>query len=356
MASSTKQLEDKMLRNKIDKIIDYKVGEYEEFHDALEGEMEGCCVNIALFGMTGSGKSALINTIFQALDLESQPAVTQSTGKEGTKILEGCVLPGRQITLYDTRELFRILFGIERSGDDLTRDDVSAQKAAAAGVGAHRLKKPPIADQIHVVLWVIKANDVRFQTGQYREIIKFVQDQLKQAIVTVITVITFDDEIQKKPNAEKERERLREAAIEVTGSDKRNVFMIANYSVRGWQEDHGSVYKKRVLAMLEKALRDKAEKSNQRIFLFNCDGTYKLDVVERFLMATEEKHGFKFSIDKRYFSLKQMAEVCETTIPQLQMEFAIFVVHAEESRLSINEDNAGIGYARIYRAFTAGHR
>ena len=74
-------------------------------------------------------------------------------------------------------------------------------------------------------------------------------------VVTVIAVITFDDEIQKKPNAEKERERLREAAIEVTGSDKRNVFMIANYSVRGWQEDHGSVYKKRVLAMLEKALR-----------------------------------------------------------------------------------------------------
>ena len=32
------------------------------------------------------------------------------------------------------------------------------------------------------------------------------------------------------------------------------------------------------------------------------------------------------------------------------MDFAIFVVHAHESRLSINEDNAGIGYARLYRA------
>ena len=69
-------------------------------------------------------------------------------------------------------------------------------------------------------------------------------------VITVITVITFDDEIQKKPNAEKERERLREAAIEVTGSDKKNVFMI---SVRGRQL--GSVYKKRVLEMLERALR-----------------------------------------------------------------------------------------------------
>ena len=32
------------------------------------------------------------------------------------------------------------------------------------------------------------------------------------------------------------------------------------------------------------------------------------------------------------------------------MDVAVFVVHANESRLSINEDNAGIGYARFYRA------
>ena len=37
-------------------------------------------------------------------------------------------------------------------------------------------------------------------------------------------------------------------------------------------------------------------------------------------------------------------------IPTLEMDMAFFVVHANESRLSINEDNAGIGYARIYRA------
>ena len=32
------------------------------------------------------------------------------------------------------------------------------------------------------------------------------------------------------------------------------------------------------------------------------------------------------------------------------MDIAFFVVHANESRLSINEENAGIGYAKIYRA------
>ena len=45
-----------------------------------------------------------------------------------------------------------------------------------------------------------------------------------------------------------------------------------------------------------------------------------------------------------------MSDMCETIIPELQMDYAIFAVHAQESRLSINEDNAGIGFARIYIA------
>lgn len=107
MACSKEQQEDEIseLRSKI---LGYNVGDYEQFPDALDGEMEGCCLNIALFGMTGSGKSALINTIFQCLELGSEPAVTQSTGKEGTKILETCVLPGNQIALYDTRGFFEL--------------------------------------------------------------------------------------------------------------------------------------------------------------------------------------------------------------------------------------------------------
>ena len=73
------------------------------------------------------------------------------------------------------------------------------------------------------------------------------------AAIKIITVITFDDQIEKKPNAKEERKRLKEEAIEVTGSDKKNgVFMIAN-SVR--EQEYDSVYKKRVLQMLEQALK-----------------------------------------------------------------------------------------------------
>ena len=92
------------------------------------------------------------------------------------------------------------------------------------------------------------------------------------------------------------------------------------------------------------------EQPNQRVCLFNCDNTYKLNVVERFLMVVKEKYGFQISVEKFDFRLNQMAEISETTIPQLQMDIAIFVVHAHESRLSINEDNAGIGYAKVYKA------
>ena len=93
-----------------------------------------------------------------------------------------------------------------------------------------------------------------------------------------------------------------------------------------------------------------------RVHLFNCDKTYNLNsVVELFGKVKDdirEKLNFdiELPIGKNYFPLSKMSEMCETTIHKLQMDFAVFVVHANESRLSINEDNAGIGYATIYRA------
>ena len=89
----------------------------------------------------------------------------------------------------------------------------------------------------------------------------------------------------------------------------------------------------------------------KRFFLFNCDNTYNLEIVERFLLEVEEKYGFKFSVDRLHFGLQRMAEVCDRIIPTLDMDVAVFVVHANKSCLSVNEDNPGIGYARIYQAF-----
>ena len=86
------------------------------------------------------------------------------------------------------------------------------------------------------------------------------------------------------------------------------------------------------------------------IHLFNCDLTYNLDVVEDLLNATKVKLGFDPVVEKHYCALYQMSELTTDIIPKLQMDMAFFVVHAHESRLSINEDNAGTGCANIYRA------
>ena len=87
----------------------------------------------------------------------------------------------------------------------------------------------------------------------------------------------------------------------------------------------------------------------RKLHLFNCDRTYKLDAFEGVLQEMKAKLGFD-SVKKHYFSLAEMPEMTHNTIPKLEMDMAFFVVHAHESRLSINEDNAGIGYAKIYRA------
>ena len=88
-----------------------------------------------------------------------------------------------------------------------------------------------------------------------------------------------------------------------------------------------------------------------KLHLFNCDHTYKLDAVQDLLKATKAKQpSLDFDVvEPHYFSLAQMHEM-PTTISKLEIDMAFFVVHAHESRLSINEDNAGIGYATIYRA------
>ena len=89
---------------------------------------------------------------------------------------------------------------------------------------------------------------------------------------------------------------------------------------------------------------------SHRGFVVNCDHTYDLNVVEKLLLEMNEKHGLNISNEKLNFRQDQMREISETTIPYLQMDFAIFVVHSEESRLSINEGNAGICNKQIYRA------
>ena len=90
--------------------------------------------------------------------------------------------------------------------------------------------------------------------------------------------------------------------------------------------------------------------NSTNIYLFNCDNTCSLDPIESLLLAVQNDVKMRCTVHKLNFRLSEMSEISETVIPGLQMDFAVFAVHAHESRLSINEDNAGIGYASLYRA------
>ncbi|XP_048589106.1 uncharacterized protein LOC5503224 isoform X2 [Nematostella vectensis] len=79
--------------------------------------------------------------------------------------------------------------------------------------------------------------------------------------------------------------------------------------------------------------------------LFNCDNTYDLDNVEKLIKAVAGE----VQVHQTYFPLPRMTQLSQE-LEGKTMDCAVFVVHAYESRLSINEPRAGIGYAKVYRA------
>ena len=82
--------------------------------------------------------------------------------------------------IFPSDELFRVLYGIVPPGEHIERGDWAKEMADKAGQAAHRLDKPPIADQVHVVLWVIKADDIRFVNDKYMDKFDFVRQILNR--------------------------------------------------------------------------------------------------------------------------------------------------------------------------------
>ena len=80
-------------------------------------------------------------------------------------------------------------------------------------------------------------------------------------------------------------------------------------------------------------------------YIFSSNDKCNLDVVGKLLCCLKEKLGIKMLAFKNHFSLSDSTEMCDSIIPDLPMDFAIFVFHADEERFLFNEDSA-----RIYRA------
>ncbi|XP_019622051.1 PREDICTED: uncharacterized protein LOC109468239 isoform X1 [Branchiostoma belcheri] len=94
----------------------------------------------------------------------------------------------------------------------------------------------------------------------------------------------------------------------------------------------------------------KATQSAMDVLLVNCDKTYSLESVEELIkVAKNACVGSNIRIEKQYCNVSQLQAVSEK-VRQRRLLCGVLVVNAYESRLSINEEKAGIGYAVLYRA------
>lgn len=91
------------------------------------------------------------------------------------------------------------------------------------------------------------------------------------------------------------------------------------------------------------------ERELMKGYLFNCDKICELKEVEVFFFEMEEKYNLKIDVEKLYFGLKSMFEICDSKIFYLKIDFVVFVVHVDEFWFLINEENVGIGYVKLYK-------
>ena len=95
----------------------------------------------------------------------------------------------------------------------------------------------------------------------------------------------------------------------------------------------------------------RAKQSTKYFYLFNCDKTCNLGQVTTLLRSVEGRVDFKIKVGEQPFrtgsETTAFSTVAEETIPNLRMDYAVFMVHAND-QLSFSEDC----YGKIYKALT----
>ncbi len=138
----------------------------EELASALQGLG---CVNIAIFGRTGVGKSTLINAVFG-----SKVAKT-GVGKPVTEGMDYYQHPNGILGIFDSQG-----FEMGEAGEALIKK---------MGQIVHERRDKPLREQIHVVWYCLNANDRRFESGQV-EFVKALAD-LGPPVMMVFTQVEF---------------------------------------------------------------------------------------------------------------------------------------------------------------------
>ena len=144
-------------------------------------------LRIGVFGTPGAGKRSFINTCERAIRETEKGSVPDSTTvKEGTITLQD-YLPEMFFRLVDVRGFFNfngnkevefrnILEGKFQQGDNVTRPlDLEGQ-----GNTSLMGPSPTFANQLHGVIWVVKANGPLLSDGRFKDDLKSVRDILRR--------------------------------------------------------------------------------------------------------------------------------------------------------------------------------
>lgn len=122
------------------------VDQFAEAYESIKGEMGS--FNLAIFGETGAGKSTLINAMFGFKIAET------GIGDPVTQAAKLHKHPNGNLGVYDTK-------GIETG--DSEKEILAKFKEIVEGSW-----NKPLEDQIHVVWFCVKADDLRFDDAQER--------------------------------------------------------------------------------------------------------------------------------------------------------------------------------------------
>lgn len=150
--------------------------------------------NLALFGKTGVGKSTLINAIF------GEPVAATGIGEPVTEGSHLYLDKRGQLGLIDTQGL------------EIGRDD--KELLADVTKTVNRMRKQPVAEQIHAVWFCVRGMDRRFEESEAAFIRKL--DELGLPVIVVLTQVP-EREGQIHPDAQQLVRVIEEKHLPIEG-------------------------------------------------------------------------------------------------------------------------------------------
>ncbi len=148
--------------------------------------------NLCIFGKTGAGKSTLLNAVF------GEDVAPAGLGSPVTTSLTYYPKPERALGIYDSRG-----FETGESTESLMAELTEIVKES---------RRKPLADQIHVVWYVVRWADRRIEQGQI-DLIKHI-DSLRLPVVFVLTQVPVKDR-RLHPDAVAFAEKIKELDLPI---------------------------------------------------------------------------------------------------------------------------------------------